>query len=57
MFAQGEAGALLPVGEPYDVPVFGRVKVHRLPHRGQQGTLLRAESLHWTYLDVRADLP
>jgi transposase len=32
MFAELEAGCLLPVPEPYDVPVFTRVKVHRDYH-------------------------
>jgi transposase len=29
VFAEHEAGALLPVPAPYDVPVFAKVKVHR----------------------------
>jgi transposase len=32
MFAQLEHGCLLPVPPPYDVPIFGRVKVHRDYH-------------------------
>jgi hypothetical protein len=29
MFAESEAAALLGVPEPYDVPIFTQVKVHR----------------------------
>jgi transposase len=47
-FAEHEAGLLLPVPSPYDMPVFKTVKVHRDFRRGRQGALQRAEGLHRT---------
>jgi hypothetical protein len=49
VFAEHEAGALLAVPPPYDVPIFKTVKVHRDYHvEIGRGTVLGSESLHWT---------
>jgi transposase len=56
LFAELEAGCLLPVGEPYDVPVFTRVKVHRDYHVEVAKALYSLpERFLGGYLDARAD--
>lgn len=56
MFTQLEARCLLPVPAPYDVPIFGRVKVHRDYHCEIARALYSApEHLIGHYLDARAD--
>ncbi len=56
MFAQLESRCLLPVPAPYDVPIFGRVKVHRDFHVEIARSLYSApEHLIGQYLDARAD--
>lgn len=55
-FAELEAGCLLPVPEPYDVPVFKRVKVHRDFHVEVAKALYSVpEHLIGRHLDARAD--
>lgn len=55
-FAELEAGALLPVPEPYDQPVFTRVKVHRDYHVEVAKALYSVpEHLIGRHLDARAD--
>ena len=56
VFAEREAGVLLPVPEPYDVPIFGRVKVHRDFHVEIGRALYSVPGEHLGhYLDARAD--
>jgi transposase len=56
MFAELEAGCLLPVPEPYDQPVFSRVKVHRDYHVEVARALYSVpEHLIGSSLDARAD--
>jgi len=56
MFADLEAGALLPLAEPYDTPVFTRVKVHRDYHVEVARALYSVPEQHiGGYLDARAD--
>jgi transposase len=56
MFAEVESRCLLPVPEPYDVPVFTRVKVHRDFHVEIARSLYSAPAhLLGRYLDARAD--
>src|SRR4051795_8744727 len=56
MFAELEVGALLPVPQAYDVPVFTRVKVHRDYHVEVARALYSVpEHLIGTHLDARAD--
>jgi transposase len=56
MFTELEAGCLLPVPEPYDVPVFTRVKVHRDFHVEVAKALYSVpEQFLGSYLDARAD--
>jgi hypothetical protein len=56
MFAELEAGALLPVCAPYDVPVFTRVKVHRDYHVEVARALYSVPEQHLGHhLDARAD--
>lgn len=56
MFAQVERSCLLPVPAPYDVPIFGRVKVHRDYHVEIARSLYSAPAhLIGQYLDARAD--
>ena len=56
MFTDLEASCLLAVPEPYDVPVFTRVKVHRDFHVEVARALYSVpEHLLGTYLDARAD--
>jgi transposase len=56
MFAELEAGCLLPVPEPYDQPVFTRVKVHRDFHVEVAKALYSLPEQHLgSYLDARAD--
>jgi transposase len=56
MFTDLEAGCLLPVPEPYDQPVFTRVKVHRDYHVEVARALYSVpEHLLGAYLDARAD--
>jgi hypothetical protein len=56
MFTDLEAGCLLPVPEPYDQPVFTRVKVHRGYHVEVARALYSVpEHLLGAYLDARAD--
>jgi transposase len=55
-FAEYEAGALLPLPAPYDVPVFAKVKVHRDFHV-EIGRALYSVPKEYLgcYLDARAD--
>jgi transposase len=56
MFTELEAGCLLPVPEPYDQPVFTRVKVHRDYHVEVARALYSVpEHLLGRFLDARAD--
>ena len=56
MFTALEASCLLPVPEPYDVPVFTRVKVHRDFHVEVAKALYSVPEQHLGhYLDARAD--
>jgi transposase len=56
MFTALEAGCLLPVPEPYDQPIFARVKVHRDYHVEVARALYSVpEHLIGTHLDARAD--
>jgi transposase len=56
MFADLEAGALLPVAQSYDVPVFTRVKVHRDYHVEVARALYSVPEQHiGGCLDARAD--
>jgi hypothetical protein len=56
LFAEHEAPALLPVPDPYDVPIFTRVKVHRDFHLEVGKALYSAPKVYiGQYLDVRAD--
>ena len=57
VFAEFEAAALLPPpGEPYDVPVFARVKVHRDFHVEVGRSLYSAPKEYLgCHLDARAD--
>lgn len=55
-FAELEAACLLPVPEPYDVPVFTRVKVHRDYHVEVAKALYSVpEPYLGRHLDARAD--
>jgi transposase len=56
VFAEAEQGCLLPVPAPYDVPTFGRVKVHRDFHV-EVARALYSIPEQWLgqYLDARAD--
>ena len=56
VFADQEAGALLPLSLPYDVPVFTRVKVHRDFHVEVGRALYSAPKEYLgCHLDARAD--
>jgi Mu transposase-like protein len=56
VFAGQEAGALLPLPAPYDVPVFAKVKVHRDFHVEVGRALYSAPKEYLgCYLDARAD--
>lgn len=56
MFAELEACCLLPVPEPYDQPVFTRVKVHRDFHVEVAKALYSVPEQHLgRHLDARAD--
>lgn len=56
VFAEHEAGVLLPVPPPYDVPIFKTVKVHRDYHVEVGRALYSAPKDYiGAYLDVRAD--
>ena len=56
MFAELEAGCLLPLAQPYDTPVFTRVKVHRDYHVEVAKALYSVPEQHLGgYLDARAD--
>jgi transposase len=56
VFAEHEAGALLPLSPPYDVPVFTRVKVHRDFHVEAGRALYSAPKEYLgCHLDARAD--
>jgi transposase len=56
VFAGQEAGALLPLPAPYDVPVFARVKVHRDFHVEIGRALYSAPKEYLgCHLDARAD--
>ena len=56
VFAECEAGVLLPRPERYDVPVFTRVKVHRDLHVEVARSLYSAPKEYLgSYLDARAD--
>ena len=56
MFAELEASCLLPVPEPYDQPVFTRVKVHRDFHVEVAKALYSVPEQHLgRHLDARAD--
>ena len=56
MFADLEAGCLLPVPAPYDVPIFTRVKVHRDFHVEVAKALYSIPEAHLgRHLDARAD--
>ena len=56
VFAEQEAGALLPLSLPYDVPVFARVKVHRDFHVEVGRALYSAPKEYLGgHLDARAD--
>jgi transposase len=55
-FAEHEAGLLLPVPTAYDVPIFGRVKVHRDFHVEIARALYSVPREHiGQHLDARAD--
>ncbi len=56
VFTELEAGCLLPVAEPYDVPIFTRVKVHRDYHV-EVARALYSVPEQWIghHLDARAD--
>ncbi|HEX5882494.1 MAG TPA: IS21 family transposase [Actinomycetota bacterium] len=56
VFRDREAGVLLPVPAPYDMPIFARVKVHRDFHVEVGRSLYSApRHLLGQYLDARAD--
>jgi transposase len=56
VFAEGEAGVLLPVPDRYDVPVFTKVKVHRDFHVEVARSLYSAPKEYLgQFLDARAD--
>ena len=56
VFAEQEAGLLLPLSLPYDVPVFAKVKVHRDFHVEVGRALYSAPKEYLgAYLDARAD--
>jgi transposase len=56
VFAEHEAGALLPLSLPYDMPVFSRVKVHRDFHVEVGRALYSAPKEYLgCHLDARAD--
>ena len=55
MFAELEAGCLLPLPEPYDQPVFTRVKVHRDYHVEVPGRYSVPQHLLGSSLDARVD--
>jgi transposase len=56
MFAELEAGCLLPVPQPYDQPIFTRVKVHRDYHVEIAKALYSVpEGYLGRHLDARAD--
>ena len=56
VFAEYEAGALLPLSLPYDVPVFTKVKVHRDFHVEVGRALYSAPKEYLgCHLDARAD--
>jgi transposase len=56
VFADREAGALLPLSLPYDVPVFTKVKVHRDFHVEVSRALYSAPQQYLgCHLDARAD--
>lgn len=56
VFTEHEATALLPVPDPYDVPIFTRVKVHRDFHIEVGKALYSAPKAYiGAHLDVRAD--
>jgi transposase len=56
VFAEHEAGVLLPLSLPYDVPVFTRVKVHRDFHVEVGRALYSAPKEYLgCHLDARAD--
>jgi hypothetical protein len=56
VFAEQEAGALLPLPVPYDVPVFAKVKVHRDFHVEVGRALYSAPKEYLgCHLDARAD--
>jgi transposase len=56
VFAEHEAGALLPLSLPYDVPVFTKVKVHRDFHVEVGRALYSAPKEYLgCHLDARAD--
>jgi transposase len=56
VFAEQEAGMLLPLSLPYDVPVFARVKVHRDFHVEIGRALYSAPQAYLgCHLDARAD--
>ena len=56
MFAELEAGCLLPVPAAYDQPIFTRVKVHRDFHVEVAKALYSVPQAHLgRYLDARAD--
>jgi transposase len=56
VFAEQEAGLLLPVPEPYDVPIFATVKVHR-DHHVEVGKALYSAPTGFLgqHLQARAD--
>jgi transposase len=56
VFAESEAGAMLPLPAPYDVPVLASVKVHRDFHVEVARSLYSAPSQYLgCHLDARAD--
>ncbi|HET8661518.1 MAG TPA: hypothetical protein VFM55_21295 [Micromonosporaceae bacterium] len=56
VFAEHEAGVLLPMPPPYDLPVFTTVKVHRDFHVEVGKALYSVPKVYiGQYLDVRAD--
>jgi hypothetical protein len=56
VFTEHEAAALLPVPDPYDVPIFTRVKVHRDFHIEVGKALYSAPKAYiGAHVDVRAD--
>jgi transposase len=56
LFTELEAGCLLPVPQPYDQPIFTRVKVHRDYHVEVARALYSVpEHLIGSHLDARAD--